>query len=225
MINTKYCEGCKGQRDMSDFYNITDKRCRDCKQKHQQAYRLRDMAIQESIQLSNQKNKRKLDGILYRKCDRCEESRPLTSFRLVARGKYTDRSDYCKECEKSIKKEIRGKQKQEKKQKEKDEELSIPYKERVQTYLDRRYTNNIFTGYGVTYERYQEMLNEQNGLCAICRNPPEQHKRLVVDHDHKSGYVRGLLCEWCNFGLGWFRDDPEYLLNAIEYLKKSKWEY
>jgi hypothetical protein len=57
----------------------------------------------------------------------------------------------------------------------------------------------------------------QGGVRAICGAPDAEH----VDHDHASGWVRGILCFDCNGGLGQFRDSPEYLANAITYLKGS----
>lgn len=57
----------------------------------------------------------------------------------------------------------------------------------------------------------------QSGKCLICNEIP---KRLVVDHCHTSGKVRGLLCDHCNTGLGRFKDSPELLMAAIRYLKK-----
>jgi hypothetical protein len=70
---------------------------------------------------------------------------------------------------------------------------------------------------GVTDADYDRMLNEQGGGCAICGNPPKS-RRLHVDHDHKTGKVRGLLCFRCNRAL------PNYVTNdwmiaATEYLK------
>lgn len=58
------------------------------------------------------------------------------------------------------------------------------------------------------------MLAEQGGRCAVCAERPAEH----VDHDHVTGKVRGLLCFNCNGGLGQFRDDPQILELAIEYL-------
>jgi hypothetical protein len=61
----------------------------------------------------------------------------------------------------------------------------------------------------------------QGGRCAICGKVPRS-RRLAVDHDHKTGEVRGLLCAsgdfGCNKGLGYFNDDPELLRRAYEYL-------
>ena len=56
------------------------------------------------------------------------------------------------------------------------------------------------TKFGITEEDYARMFKEQNGKCAICLNEPKQ-RRLAVDHDHKTGKVRGLLCASCNVNL------------------------
>lgn len=72
--------------------------------------------------------------------------------------------------------------------------------------------------YGITEERYQELFKQQNGRCAICRNKPRT-QRLAVDHDHKTGEVRGLLCKRCNHDLlGGGHDDFEVLWRALVYL-------
>jgi len=70
-------------------------------------------------------------------------------------------------------------------------------------------------------EAYEELLLKQGGHCAICKNVPTEDRRLAIDHCHKSGIVRGLLCSRCNIGLGYFLDDPIRLKSAIEYLEKS----
>lgn len=70
--------------------------------------------------------------------------------------------------------------------------------------------------YGIDVATYAAMLLRQHGGCAICRQ--ESDKPLVVDHDHGSGKVRGLLCNACNTGLGFFKDDPAALATAITYL-------
>lgn len=59
------------------------------------------------------------------------------------------------------------------------------------------------------------MLIEQDGLCAVCYEKPA----TSVDHDHKTGQVRGLLCRNCNTGLGMFGDNPELMLAASAYIK------
>jgi hypothetical protein len=67
-------------------------------------------------------------------------------------------------------------------------------------------------------ERYDEMVAEQGGLCAICRAAPTGQLGLMIDHNHTTGEVRGLLCGACNTGLGLFLDDPDLLERAAAYL-------
>lgn len=71
--------------------------------------------------------------------------------------------------------------------------------------------------YGLTEEQYGEMLARQGGVCAICDSAPGK-RPLAVDHCHESGEVRALLCDGCNAGLGMFKDNPELMAKAIEYL-------
>lgn len=75
--------------------------------------------------------------------------------------------------------------------------------------------------FGLTLADYNRMLAEQNGCCAICRNPQadKRTKRYHVDHCHATGRVRGLLCSSCNLGLGKFHDDAERLERAVVYLR------
>jgi hypothetical protein len=78
--------------------------------------------------------------------------------------------------------------------------------------------------YGVTMAEFNTMYLLQGGICAICGNPEKSKnqdgttKYLAVDHDHKTGAVRGLLCRKCNHMLGYGNDDPEVLKQAAKYL-------
>lgn len=74
--------------------------------------------------------------------------------------------------------------------------------------------------YGISADELDEMLESQNGRCAICGEKPERLASMHVDHDHERGHLRGLLCLSCNQGLGQFRDDPAMLLRAIVYLRQ-----
>ena len=77
--------------------------------------------------------------------------------------------------------------------------------------------------YGISAEEYGSMLKIQGGRCKICgcekNTRVDREMALAVDHDHKTGKVRGLLCDKCNRGLGFFRDNPALLLQAISYLE------
>lgn len=74
--------------------------------------------------------------------------------------------------------------------------------------------------YGIGQAEFDEMLLMQGGVCAICGASDPQH----VDHDHRTGRVRGILCFNCNGGLGQFRDNPVLLAEAITYLKGTTWQ-
>jgi hypothetical protein len=80
--------------------------------------------------------------------------------------------------------------------------------------------------FGITLKDYQEMLDNQNGRCTICGELEEDYNQnghkfsMAVDHCHKTGKVRSLLCGRCNKSLGGFKDSQELLIKAIEYLKQ-----
>jgi len=67
---------------------------------------------------------------------------------------------------------------------------------------------------------YQRLLDKQRGVCAICFGEPKGRTHFDVDHDDKTGQVRGLLCTNCNRGLGYFQDDWFLLRRASEYLRE-----
>lgn len=73
------------------------------------------------------------------------------------------------------------------------------------------------TRYGITPEQYTILLTMQRGVCAICQKPPFR-VRLAIDHDHKTGKIRGLLCRRCNCGIGNARESTAILAMMIAYL-------
>lgn len=82
--------------------------------------------------------------------------------------------------------------------------------------------------YGLSAEQIQEMRESQGGKCAICEivmrvggrpGMDQEH----VDHDHKTGDVRGLLCSRCNTSIGKFNDDPALLRRAAEYIERGRY--
>jgi len=81
--------------------------------------------------------------------------------------------------------------------------------------------------YGLTVEQYGKMFHEQNGLCKICEcvmdieNKDSRVKIARVDHSHKTGKTRGLLCNACNSGLGMFKDTPKFCVAAARYLLET----
>lgn len=76
--------------------------------------------------------------------------------------------------------------------------------------------------YGITLADHDKMLEEQNGMCALCGKPPYSSRSLSVDHDHATGAIRGLVHQKCNTVIGLAQDSIEYLEKAISYLRKVR---
>ncbi len=88
--------------------------------------------------------------------------------------------------------------------------------------LTVRCRNLRHDGVDITPEQYLDMMNTQGGRCAICGvSFGDQGTRAMVDHDHKTGKMRGILCYGCNVALGLFHENVDALEGAIEYLKKN----
>ena len=76
--------------------------------------------------------------------------------------------------------------------------------------------------YGITADDYHAMLSQQGNTCAICRcDSPGTNHDWHIDHDHRTGKVRGLLCHHCNTALGHVRDDLSTLNAMTDYLNRS----
>lgn len=86
---------------------------------------------------------------------------------------------------------------------------------------DKARNQQLKRDYGITLEEYNERLLAQGGVCAICKSPPTGRFQLAVDHCHSTGIIRGLLCSFCNHGIGNFRDDVQRLASAITYLDEA----
>lgn len=75
----------------------------------------------------------------------------------------------------------------------------------------------------ISFLEREDLLESQEGRCAICGIPEEESPRvLVVDHCHKTGETRGLLCGQCNTGIGMMKDNIETVRNAVKYLEQHK---
>lgn len=75
--------------------------------------------------------------------------------------------------------------------------------------------------YGITQEQYDALLAHQGGVCAVCTQPMSGSRTEVIDHDHATGQVRGIIHGGCNVALGMLDDNPEWFLNAAKYLMDS----
>ena len=117
----------------------------------------------------------------------------------ITRRKYSNGDTYCYECKK-----IRQQQ----------DRIKHPNR-----HLKYYKTSNRRRNYNLEPHEYNKLVEDSNNLCMICKSPPG-HKSLHIDHDHKTGKVRGLLCHGCNTAIGLMKDDINILIKAIEYLKE-----
>lgn len=168
-------------------------------------------------------------------CTQCTTYQPTSNFHKQAKAK--DGLQFrCKDCDKAFHhaRYLKDKEKiseQTKKWKEENKEKTyIQGKEWRKNNIEKvkkyQRTSNLRKNFGIEIEEYESLLSKQKGVCAICSQPETYiHKttgkpaRLAVDHCHTSGSVRKLLCKACNNGLGLFRDNPELLIKAADYLK------
>lgn len=81
--------------------------------------------------------------------------------------------------------------------------------------------NELKRRYGLVTADVSVMLMAQGGLCAACGGPPDDQRPLLVDHDHITGAVRGLLCNSCNLTLGRSKESCERLGGLIQYLERN----
>jgi hypothetical protein len=99
-------------------------------------------------------------------------------------------------------------------------------KDRIKKY---RRNGDYKKKFGISLDEYNQILESQDGLCAICNQPETQQcyktgvpYNLAVDHDHKTGKIRQLLCSRCNRALGIVDDNTELLLKMIDYITTHK---
>ena len=126
-------------------------------------------------------------------CTLCKQTKPLVEF-VKNKGLKLNRSYYCYKCHSE----------------------SIRWR-------------FIFKRFGVTKAAYLKLYTKQQGVCAICKKKETAKRskkhfmntnKLAVDHNHKTGKVRGLLCSKCNMAIGIFQEDLIILKNAVNYLEE-----
>lgn len=107
-----------------------------------------------------------------------------------------------------------------------DEKYREEAKKKVRDYYknnpEKRFAQHL-KDFGITPDEYREIHEKQGGKCAICGSEigDVMGNRLYIDHNHKTGKVRGLLCSDCNFGIGKFKDNIELMQKAIQYLEET----
>ena len=151
-----------------------------------------------------------------KKCTKCGKEKPLSEFYNYKslNGKY---HSSCKECCRESSSNWGRKNRKHKTLNERRRRAANPM-------IDKEAPLKKL---GLTFEDYQRMLKIQNGVCKICGKPEKvkrkgKFKRLAIDHNHKTGHLRGLLCSKCNMLIGLAQENIHILEEAIKYLKYGR---
>jgi hypothetical protein len=144
------------------------------------------------------------------RCWSCNQLKPPSNF-YKDKSKHWAISGDCKCCRKA------GSQEWRKRNSERDKEAKRQWWKKNK--IKKRLITWRQSGIKITLDEFNLLKSNQGGKCAICFRPDEGYKKsLAVDHDHKTGKVRGLLCGSCNVGIGQFKDSVDLLNSAIGYL-------
>jgi glycerol-3-phosphate dehydrogenase len=148
-------------------------------------------------------------------CSTCGVEKPEDAFPIRRDGEKVRRRKQCQQCR------LAGQRAWTKT--DKSVEYRANYREtnreRIAAYMrDYRVQTELLRRYGITTEEFFEMVERQEGKCAVC----ERECELQVDHDHETGVVRGLLCGNCNRAAGLLHDEPDRALSLAFYLARAK---
>lgn len=194
-MQTKICTKCNQEKEIKDFYKL--KRGK---------YGVESVCI--LCKKSPSAKKRFLIPKGFKCCTICNIEKPIEEFYksnqvkdgVIARCKICDKLKY-KESRRLLRKKNKLKVK----------------------------NQSLIRSFGITLEDYNRMLEAQNGVCAICGKSEiiidkriSKLRALTVDHNHKTGKVRGLLCARCNQALGLFKENSDVCFIAGKYLQKYK---
>lgn len=134
---------------------------------------------------------------MIKQCKKCNIPKQLTEFRYNTKGKYSWYENICKKCN------------------------ITKVSERRKLFPRIHKNSNLLRKFNITIDDFDNMLKQQNKKCYLCNVTHDSEKfGLRVDHSHKTGKVRKLLCDNCNKGLGHFKDSQTILQSAIDYLDK-----
>lgn len=146
----------------------------------------------------------------YRLTEKCKATK--ARYRATEKGKETDKRHDLMQRDTPKRKEYLKMYEQLPKTKERRKKYEAKPESK-----DAKYVRSLKRFYDLTEEQYDKMFENQNGRCAICFG--ESKIKLSVDHCHKTGKVRGLLCRKCNLGIGFLNDSVDFLSRAIKYLQ------
>lgn len=198
-MDTKKCRKCEVEKPLEEF-TITDRhygyrksRCKSCENKRIYDYYHTNEQYQEKAKLRARGLIPKKPEVIFDEetqkkiCTRCNLELFLSMFSRMKSGKF-GRMSRCSECIKSLSKN------------------AIKEGRWPSSTVEGQRNYRLSRNYGISNEIYESLLANQNGVCALCRSDDHRSngrsKHFVVDHDHSTSKVRGLLCSTCNIWLG-----------------------
>jgi len=208
------CKQCEKDKPLDEFYKSENKNgrestCKECRNvlKYEQR---RNNRIKKGLPIRTAKLKvRKLLKENKKLCPKCKKIKELDEFPKNPKM-VTGVGCHCSECSREMINGLYNTEEGKKKAKARYNRI-------------RQRNNRLKQKYGITYDEYKEILNEQNGRCAICgRNEEENGKELAVDHDHVTMKNRDLLCSSCNLVIGFFEKNNMDADKIKNYLNKHK---
>lgn len=211
----KTCIHC-GPRTAAQVYfrkTRNDIECRDCNLRQQKEKKARNPEKAKQHRAKFRHIDRDPDTNLL-KCSKCGIKKSVAEFNKYM---FNIRYPYCRDCRLAATKDHHSKP--ESKRQHRDWYNS--------NYKPIATNSRLLKAFGITLDQYNEILEIQNHVCALCQNPERIYKnksgewrKLAVDHNHSTGSTRGLLCGSCNMALGLFKENRDRLLAAIAYLDK-----
>ena len=205
-MTTKTCSLCAETKPLDEFYS----RCAACKPCHNERTkryqkeikadpeRLARQKATAHASLVKRRNAAKLEKYLGqssrcdgRECTDCGEFKPWADYHKKADGR-NGRNSYCDAC---------------------DYDRKVKWRK---ANPEKQHDQQLRRMYGSSREEYLALTEAQGGGCGICGCTD---RKLVMDHNHKTGEVRGTLCQTCNKGIGLLQDSPSIVRAALDYLE------
>lgn len=189
----KKCNRCKVFRKSEDFKTEKHKTCKYCRQVSKEAYEAKKNGnLPKIAQVQKALEQAFIKGNFI--CNVCNIEKPISHFGKHKHSNKYNLSRVCKECSR-----------------------------------DKNKISKLSRQYNISKEEFIKKFEEQNKKCAICSSEirylsryKEKYGSACVDHNHKTGEVRGLLCSSCNRAIGLLKDDENILKNAYNYLVQYK---
>lgn len=156
-----------------------------------------------------------------KKCSICQKEKDIDKFPYQNK-KFSKRMSACKECSSKKQKEYRIKNSSKIKRRDrlnyqKSKSHRVEYARNYRKkYPEKTRATNWKSKYGITPEQFYLKLKEQKNKCAICKRDMNEYGKIFsVDHNHSTNKIRGLLCDPCNYGLGFYEKHRDKYMNYL----------